>query len=163
MSYGGAEGVGFSTARARDWPSVRQFSVFLENRVGAMLDMVRKFEASNNRIVALSVVDSADCAIIRVVLSDPERARETLELNRLPFLESDLLVVQLPDGPQPIAHICKALLAAELNIHYAYPVMLTGHPAIAIHVDDHETAMATLQKSGFRVLTEGDLDATEAE
>ena len=60
MSYGGGESVGYSTARGRDWPSVRQFSVFLENRVGMLMDMVRKFETTDNRIVALYVHDSAD-------------------------------------------------------------------------------------------------------
>jgi hypothetical protein len=160
-TYGEDGGVGYATARGRDWPSVRQFSAFLENRVGALMDIVRRFESSNNRIVALSVIDSADCAIIRMVLSDPERARETFELARVPFLESDLLVVQLPDGPQPLAHICKALLTAEINIHYAYPLMLgsRGHAALALHVDSHETAVATLQKQGFTILTEGELEA----
>ncbi len=160
MSYGGGESVGFATARGRDWPSVRQFSVFLENRVGVLMEVVRAFEASQNRIVALSVNDSVDCAIIRMVLSDPERARETFERHHWPFVETDLLVVQLPDGPQPIAQICKALLAAEINIHYAYPLMLNpaGKPAMALHVDSHETAAATLQSQGFRTFTEGDLE-----
>jgi hypothetical protein len=161
-SYGDGDGatLDFATARGRDWPSVRQFSVFLENRVGVLLDLFRKFEASNNRIVAISVVDSADCAIVRIVLSDPERARETFELARFPFLESDLLVVQLPESQQPLARICKALLAAEINIHYAYPLMLSprSQPSIAIHVDDHETAISTLQKQGFTILTERDLE-----
>jgi hypothetical protein len=163
MSTGAGDGasLGFATARGRDWPSVRQFSVFLENRVGVLLDFVRKFETSNNHIVAMSVHDSADCAIVRVVLSDPERARETFEFAKLPFLESDLLVVQLPDTPQPLARICKALLAAEINIHYAYPLMLSprSQPAIAIHVEDHETAINTLQKQGFTILTERDLES----
>ena len=81
-TIGGDDGsqVGYSTARSRDWPSVRQFNVFLENRLGALLDVVRRFETSDNHIVSLMVVDSADCAIVRMVLSDPERARETFEL-----------------------------------------------------------------------------------
>ncbi len=160
MSYGEDINIGYSTARGRDWPSVRQFNVFLENRVGVLMDLVRKFEASSNRIVALSVDDSVDYAIIRIVLSDPERAHETFHLAGISFLESDLLVVQLPDGPQPLAHICKALLAAEINIHYAYPLMLNpkAKPALALHVDSHETAVATLQNQGFTILTERDLE-----
>ena len=161
MSYGEDAGTEFATAYGRDWPSVRQFSVFLENRVGALMDLVRKFEATHNQIVALSVVESADCAVIRLVLSNPERAREILELAKLPFVESDLLVIQLPEGSQPLAKICKALLAAEINIHYAYPLMLSprGYPALAVHVENHETATATLQKEGFNVLTERDLES----
>src|SRR4051794_1344480 len=98
MSYGGDEGSegGFSTARGRDWPSVRQFNVFLENRLGALMDLVRRFETTDVRIVSLTVVESADCAIIRMVLSDPERATEIFSQSKLPYTESDLLVVQLP-------------------------------------------------------------------
>src|SRR5438093_7520073 len=126
MSYGGDEGsgVGFSTARGRDWPSVRQFNVFVENRLGNLLSVIRRFESSDNRIVSLTVVDSADCAIIRLVLSDPERALEIFQQAKLMVAESDLLVVQLPEGNQPILQICKALLVAEINIHYAYPLLV---------------------------------------
>ncbi|MCS6976654.1 MAG: acetolactate synthase [Gemmatales bacterium] len=160
MSYGGEAEIGFSTARGRDWPSVRQFSVFLENRVGVLLDLVRKFEASNNRIVAMTVVENADCAVIRLILRNPERAKEIFELSRLPVIESDLLVVQLPEVSQPLSVICQTLLAAELNIHYAYPLMLPPRniPALAIHIDDLETAIATLQSQGYGVLTERDLE-----
>src|SRR5688500_10325624 len=79
---------GFTTARGRDWPSVRQFTVFLANRLGAMLDVVRRFEPTDIRIVSLTVVDSSDCAIIRIVLSDPERALEIFQQANLPVTES---------------------------------------------------------------------------
>src|SRR5207302_3491088 len=135
----------YSTARGRDWPSVRQYNVFVENRVGNLLSVVRHFETTDIRIVSLTVVDSADCAIIRMVLSDPERAREIFDRAKLPITESDLLVVQLPEGAQPLLQICKALLSAEISIHYAYPLLIgpQGHSALALHVDDHETACWT--------------------
>src|SRR5438128_2854629 len=91
-------GVGFSTARGRDWPSVRQFNVLMENKVGVLLSLVRRFETTDIRIISLTCVDSADCAIIRIVLSDPERAYEVLKQAKLSFTESDLLVVQLPES-----------------------------------------------------------------
>src|SRR5947199_7666696 len=161
-TFGGDEGagVGYSTARGRDWPSVRKFNDFLENRLGALLDVVRRFETSENHIVSLTIVDSADCAIVRMVLSDPERAREIFEQAKLPITESDLLVVQLPDGKQPLLQICKALLSAELNVHYAYPILVGPHglPSLALHVDNHELAVQTLTTLGFTVFTENDLD-----
>jgi hypothetical protein len=139
---------------------VRQFNVFVENRLGNLLTVIRRFETSDNRIVSLTIVDSADCAIIRIVPSDPERAREVFEQATLAFTESDLLCVQLPDGPQPLLQICKALLTAELNIHYAYPLLIGphGHAALALHVEDHETAAQTLQRHGFVLFTEADLN-----
>jgi len=159
MSYGdsGSE-IGFETARGRDWPSVRQFNVFLENRLGALLDVVKRFETSDNHIVSLTIIDSADCAIIRIVLSDPERAREIFEQANLPITESDLLVVQLPEGSQPLLQICKALLQAEINVDYAYPLLVgpEGKPALALHVEDHDNATQTLLRLGFTLFTEGD-------
>ena len=161
MSSGEGITTNYSTARGRDWPSVRQFNVFVANRLGGLLDVVRRFETTDIRIVSLTVVDSADCAIIRLVLSDPERATEIFERAGLPFTESDLLVVQLPDGTQPLLEICKALLGAEISIHYAYPLLVGphGHAALALHVDGHETAVQTLTAKGFTVLTENDLSS----
>ena len=167
MSYSGDEsaGVGFATARGRDWPSVRQFNVFLANRLGALMSVVRRFETTDNRIIALSVVDSTDCAIVRLVLSDPERAYETFEQANLPFTESDLLVVMLPEGQQPLVKICKALLGAEISIHYAYPLMAghAGRSAVALHVEDIETASQHLQQNGFTLLSENDFNDGLAE
>jgi hypothetical protein len=152
-------GLNFETMRGRDWPSVRQFNVFLENRLGKLLEVVRQFETSDNRIVSLTVVDSADCAIIRLVVSDPERALEVFQRAGLPVTESDLLVVKLPDGPQPLLQICKALLVAEINIHYAYTLLVGPREgaALALHVEDHEAAVTTLTRQGFVIYTEEDL------
>src|SRR5262249_31234088 len=117
MSNGEGEdagsGIGFDTMRGRDWPSVRQFNVLLENKGGVLLSLVRGFETTDIRIIALSVVDSTDCAVIRIVLSDPERALEIFHQAGLPVTESNLVVVQLPEGPQPLLHTFKALLTAE--------------------------------------------------
>jgi hypothetical protein len=163
MSFGDQSGTDYATSRGRDWPSIRQFNVFLANRLGALMDVVRRFESTDVKIVSLTVVDSADCAIIRMVLSDPERAVEILEQAKFPFTESDLLVVHLPDSRQPLVDICKALLTAEINIHYAYPLLIGVGPfgnttAVAFHVDDHETAVTVLNQKGFTILTEGDLN-----
>jgi hypothetical protein len=160
MSYGDEGTIGYSTARARDWPSVRQFNVFIENRVGALLDVLRQFDSTDIRIISLNIVDSADCAIIRLVLTDPERSLEILQQKGFAVTESDLLVVQLPEGNQGLVQICKALLGAEINIHYAYPLLLgpSGRAALALHVEDHETAMQNLVSRGFTVLTENDLN-----
>ncbi|GIW82697.1 MAG: acetolactate synthase [Gemmatales bacterium] len=159
QSESGSVDVGFATQRGRDWPSVRQFNVFLENRIGELLNVVRRFENSNMRIVSLMIVDMSDCAILRIVLSDPERALEILRQANLPVTETDLLVVGLPETAQPLLEISKHLLMAEINIHYAYPLLShpDGKSAVALHVDDHETAVTTLKNAGFTIYTEKDL------
>ncbi|QVL32588.1 acetolactate synthase [Telmatocola sphagniphila] len=161
MNFGEGDDIDTITARGRDYPSVRQFNVFLENRLGAMMNVVRRFEATDVRIVSLTVVDSADCAIIRMVLSDPERALEIFKLAKMMVTESDLVVVKLPNSNQPLVEICKALLSAEISIHYAYPLLMgvgfEGSTALALHVSDHEMAVQTLQEKGFTIYTESDL------
>lgn len=161
MSFGDEADLGAVTARGRDWPSVRQFNVFLANRMGALLDLVRKFEITSVRVVSLTVIENADCAIIRLVPSDYERGYEILSAAKFPFTESDLLVVKLPDNDQPLLTITKALLSGEINVHYVYPLLIgvgpMGNTAVALHVDDLENAAATLQGQGFTLFTEGDL------
>jgi hypothetical protein len=150
---------GLGTARGRDWPGVRQFNVFVKNQIGGLARVVQHFETTSVRIVSISVVNSADCAIIRLVLSDPERAREILSLAELMFSESDLLIVHLPDIQEPLLGMCKSLLQAEINIHYAYPLLIgpKGSAALAMHVEDFEMAARILANRGFMLYTEDDL------
>jgi hypothetical protein len=145
--------------RGRDYPSIRQFTVFLENRVGQLLEVVRKFEGSRVRIVALSISDSTECALVRFLLSDPEAGREILERAGLAIVESDLIGIELPSSPQPMLQLCTALLAAEVNITQVYPLLVrpTGRPSVAVMVDNIDMAYETLQSKGFRIINEDEL------
>ncbi len=159
MSFDEGASTGFSVIRGRNYPAIRQFTVFLENRVGQLLEVVRRFEGSHIRIVALSIVDSAECSFVRFLLSHPEAGREILERAGLAIIETDLIGVELPDGPQPLLEICTALLQAEVNIVQAYPLLLPprGHAAVALMVDNIEMGQETLATKGFHMVTEGDL------
>jgi len=160
---GEGAGVGFATARGRNWPTLRQFTVFLENKVGQLLEVVRRFEGSRVRIVALSITDSGECAFVRFLLSHPEQGREILERAGLALIESDLLGVELPDNHQPLLRICTALLQAEVNIIQAYPILVRprGRPAVALMVDNTEMGLETLTGRGFTMISEADLDEDE--
>ncbi len=159
MSIEGGSGIGFSTMRGRNYPAIRQFTVFLENRVGQLLEVVRRFEGSKIRIVALSISDSSECALVRFLLSHPEEGREILERAGLAIIESDLIGVELPEGPQPLLKICTALLQAEVNIVQAYPLLVRPHgrATVALLVDNIEMGLETLANEGFNTITEGDL------
>lgn len=159
MSFGEGTGTEVPTARGRNYPSIRQFTVFLENRVGQLLEVVRRFEGSKVRIVALSIVDSAECAFVRFLLSHPEQGREILERAGLAMIESDLIGVELPEGNQPLLKVCTALLQAEVNIIQAYPLLLRprGRPAVALMVDNIEMGLETLANKGFAMISEADL------
>ena len=159
LGEGGTSEVDFDTIRGRNWPSVTQFSVFLENRVGQLLEVARAFQGSKVKIVGLTISDAADCSILRLMLSHPEQGREILGLQKLAFAENELLVTELPSGPSSLSDLCVALLRAEINIFYAYPLLVHPHgrPAVAIHVDNIEQASVTLHSMGFEILCEADL------
>ncbi len=161
MSFGESEGsdIDFETLQARNWPSVTQFSVFLENRVGQLLELVRAFQGSKVKIVGLSISDAADCCIIRMILSHPEQGREILELKKLPFAENELLIAEMPGSAHALVDLCSAMIQAEINIHYAYPLIVhpRGRPSVAMHVDNIEQAGASLHEKGFEILCEADL------
>ncbi len=159
MSVGEGTGTGFSTMRGRNYPTIRQFTVFMENRVGQLLEVIRRFEGSRVRIVALSINDSAECAFVRFLLSHPEQGREILERAGLALIESDLIGVELPEGNQPLLQVCTALLQAEVNIIQAYPLILRprGRPAVALMVDNIEMGLETLDSKRFTMISEADL------
>jgi len=162
LGEGGASSIDFETMHGRSWPTVTQFSVFLENRVGQLLEVVRAFHGSKVKIVGLSISDSADCCILRLILSHPEQGREILERNELAYAENELLAAELASGPQSLVDLCTALLRAEINIHYAYPLIVhpLGRAAIALHIDNAEQASAMLHEQGFEILSEADLSAS---
>jgi len=159
MSIDDSAGTGCSTIRGRNYPAIRQFTVFLENRVGQLLEVIRRFEGTKVHIVALSIVDSAECAFVRFLLSHPEDGREILERAGLAIIESDLIGVELPEGSQPLLGICTALLQTEVNIIQAYPLLVRprGHAAVALMVDNIEMGQETLATRGFTMITEADL------
>ncbi len=163
MSVGDQSGTEFATMRGRDYPTIRQFTVFLENRVGQLLEVVRRFEGSRVRIVALSINDATECSFVRFLLSHPEQGREVLERAGLAIIESDLIGVELPPGSQPLLQVCTALLQAEINIVQAYPLIVRPHgrPAVALMVDNIDAAMETLSDKGFGMICESDLADVE--
>ncbi|HEY2761354.1 MAG TPA: acetolactate synthase [Pirellulales bacterium] len=163
MSIGEGTGTDFATMRGRNYPSIRQFTVFLENRVGQLLEVIRRFEGSRVKIVALSITDSAECCFVRFLLSHPEQGREILERAGLAMIESDLIGVELPEGHQPLLQVCTALLQAEVNIIQAYPLLVRPHgrPLVALMVDNIEMGLETLGNKGFTMITEADLSEDE--
>jgi hypothetical protein len=151
--------------RGRNFPTLRQFTVFLENRVGQLLEVVRRFEGSKVRIVALSINEASECAFVRLVLSHPEQGREILERAGLALIESDLIGVELPATTQPLLRVCTALLQAEVNILQTYPLLSRPHdrPAVALMVDNIEMAMETLSTKGFTMISENDISGEDEE
>ena len=140
-------------------PLVKQFSVFLPNKVGAMLDVVKLLSAQSTHAVALSVSESTDSAIARIIASDPARVERLFEENNVPFGVSEVVVVELREVATQLVKLLAALVMAEVNVHFAYPLLIRprGFAAIALHVDDTECASSVLTGEGFKMLSQDDI------
>src|SRR5690606_3124849 len=118
-------------------PTVTQFTVFLDNKVGKLYDLEEAFDGSAAQICAINVHEASDHAVVRLITSNATAAASILRRQRLPFSERGVLIVDLCQG-DTLSSLCLSLLGAELNIHFAYPLMIrpNGAPTIALAVDD---------------------------
>ena len=141
-------------------PCVRQFSVFLENRVGRLLDLLRHFDdASHVHVVGLNVIDSSDHAVIRMIPDNADAARLMLHDLSISFSEIDVIVAMIDDS-HSLADLCLYLLGAELNIHFIYSLIkqpIVGDSLVAIAIDDLMLGGQLLVKKGFTLLGEAEL------
>jgi len=146
------------TARG-DGPRVKQFSIFLMNKVGALLDVVKLLNEHAVDVLALNVQDSADAAIVRIVVSDPEAVHDLFASNDIPCSTCEMVVSELREGASELGKLLTALLMAEVNIHGCYPLLTRprGNAALALHVEDNECATAVLRSHGFRLLDQTDI------
>jgi len=145
------------TTKARRADPVIQFSVFTPNRLGRLHDLVRLFGARGIHVLALMVLDTTDSAIIRVVVDDPDGARDLLVREGFPFTESNLVVVEA--NSTDLNRLMAALLEAELNINYLYSFIPhpDGKPLLGLSMEDNETAEQALRRHQFRTLKQVDI------
>lgn len=146
-------------ARASDGPRVRQFSVFLKNKVGALLEVVRMLNHHQVDVVGLSVQDSTDSSIVRLVVSDPDAVEQLFKEHEIAFGVCEMVVAELDEVATDLSRILASLLAAEVNIFFSYPLLTrpNGCAALALHVDDHECAASVLGGDGFTLLSQLDI------
>jgi hypothetical protein len=144
-----------TTAGRRD--PVIQFSVFTPNRLGRLHVLIGMLGTDGVHVLALTVLDTTDSSIIRIVVDDPERARELLVREGFPFTESKLLVVEV--NPTELGRLMAALLEAELNINYLYSFIPhpQGKSMLALSMEDNDLAEQALQKHQFRTLKQADV------
>ena len=137
---------------------VKQFSVFAENRLGRLHDLTALLKAHEVHVMAITVLDTTDSAIVRFVVDDPDLARELLVNNDFPYVENDVLAVEITDESQ-LSAVLAALFEAEINLHYIYSFIKRpeGRSALAMNVEDADVAAQALSQRGFRSLTQNEI------
>ncbi|HOB76339.1 MAG TPA: ACT domain-containing protein [Phycisphaerae bacterium] len=99
---------------------VPQFSVFLINKPGVLAQVSRQIATTRVNILAMTMTDSSEHGVLRLVAEDPERLRTALATLNLPTTETDVLVIDMPNRPGALADVCGRLAEGHINISYAY-------------------------------------------
>lgn len=138
---------------------VRQLSVFLDNRVGALMALVKLLKEHHIEVVGYSLQEAAEITLLRLVPSDPESAQTLFMERGISHAECPIVVVELHEGATSLGPCLGVLLAAEVNIRQSYPLLAQPNkwPLLALHVDDPEIGANALNQAGFKVLCQGDL------
>lgn len=147
---------------ATDTPAatpVRQLSVFLHNRVGALMALVKLLTEHNIEVLGLSLQDTTELALVRLVPSDPENAEILFIEKGIPHAVCEVTVVELREPQKTLPHALSALLAAEVNIDFSYPLFVrpTQHPLLVLHIDAPDIGAKVLSTAGFKVVMQEDL------
>jgi len=145
-------------SRARQPDPVTQFSVFTENRMGRLHDLIAMLGSHSVHVLGLTVLDTTETAIIRLVVDDPQAARRLLKDNGFAFTACELLVVEI-DAATQLPQLMAAFLEAEVNVNYMYCFIPhpQGKSILGVSMEDNEVGEKVLTQHGFRVLRQSDV------
>ena len=138
---------------------VRQLSVFLQNRVGALMSLVKLLTEHHIEVLGLSLQDTTELALVRLVPSDPETAEMLFIEKGIPHALVPVTVVELRETGRSLAQALAALLSAEININFSYPLLVrpAQMPVLVLHLDSPDFGAEVLSNAGFKVLMQEDL------
>ena len=133
---------------------VEQISVFLENKPGALADVTRILGEGGVNIRALSLADTKDFGILRLIVNDNEKAKAILGARGFTVRKTEVVAVEVPDRPGGLADILKCLFQSGINVEYLYAfVQQSGSNAIIIfRFDETDRAIEVLSKDGVKIL-----------
>lgn len=140
---------------------VKQLSIFLENQSGRLAEVMRALGDENANIRALSLADTSGFGILRLIVSDIEKAQKVLKDKGFTVRETDVLAVEVPDRPGGLAGILDVLAGASINIEYMYAfVEKSGENAVVIfRIEDIDQAIVELQSKGVKILAANEVYA----
>ncbi len=138
---------------------MKQFSVLLPNRAGALASLVKLLRSAAIEVVGLSVQDSRDATIARLVVTDPDTAEQIFVEKGIPHTSCDLLVISLRESGPELLPVLDTLMVAETNIDFAYALMPSpqGHTLLALHVEDYDFAVTVMHSAGFKLVCQDEL------
>ena len=138
---------------------IKQLSVFLENRAGRLANVTRELGSAGINILALSLADTSDFGILRMIVDDVEAARDVLQKNQHVCRISEVTAVEVANDPGGLATILDILEEKGVNVEYMYAFAEPQRKAamLVFRFDDADKAVTVLGEAGINVLRQVDL------
>ena len=138
---------------------ITQLSVFLENKKGRLYDMASILGESGIDIRTLTIAESEDFGVLRLIVDDPDKAVVAVKEKGLWASISDIVAVEVNDQPGGLAAVLKILADNEINVEYMYAFAEKNadNAVVVFRFDDSDKAIAVLTKNGIRVLGKKDI------
>lgn len=140
--------------------AIRQLTVFVENKQGTIVSVTETLSKSGVNIRALSIAETEDFGILRLIVNDEETAVKTLQEEGLLIKITEVVGVKIGDAPGKLTAALKVLDEANVNVEYLYAFMARTekHAYVVLRVENNEAAECALKEAGFKIVTDADVD-----
>ena len=139
--------------------AIKQLTVFVENHQGALVEITDLFAANHIDMRALSIADTKDFGILRVIVNDTEEALRVLKASGHLVQATEVVAVKISDAPGKLSEALKVLDDNNINMEYLYAFMARTekHAYVVVRVEDNNAAETALTNAGFKLVTEADV------
>lgn len=136
--------------------TIKQISVFIGNKTGRLADITSLLEREGIDIRALSIADTTDYGVLRMIVDDPERAVAALKSEKLTAIATEVLGIEIPDAPGGFARAVGALAKDGVGVEYAYAFLSQkiGKACVILRVADNEQAQKALVENSIRLISQ---------
>ena len=140
--------------------SIKQLTVFVENKQGALVSITELLSKNNINLRALSIAETEDFGILRLIVNDEEAAEKILADGGYLIKITDVVGVKIGDAPGKLSEALKVLDENKINMEYLYAFMARTekHAYVVIRVEDNNAAETALTNAGFHLITEADIN-----
>lgn len=131
--------------------TIKQLSVFLENRAGRLDEVLNTLGTNGVNIVALSLADTADYGMLRMIVSDPKKGRDVLKEAGITSMLTDVVALRVPHATGSLSKAMHALMSEGVNVEYMYAFANGADASAILKSDNPEKVVSTLKANGFDV------------
>ncbi len=137
--------------------TIKQLSIFLENRSGTLSKVLEQIKKSKIQLIAITIADTAEYGILRIICNEPTRAYEELKAAGVAVALSDVFAIELDNEPGRAADAISLFSDADISVAYLYSFLFNGKGILIFRTDNTEDARKTIILNNLKFVTEDDL------